>query len=181
MSSKIVFTIIISLVSFSIYAQSGIFRTYDDYLNDKVEIEFVDGTTSHAVGNFKVSFVDSSGNKTKYKVDNKAFWGYKVGDKIYRVDGKHQPYWLIEKGVICVYVSYNSRYQLGGSFVEIKANQFSPKMSFGIKEEMVDVNKKNLKKIMSNNPDWAKRAKACSFGFEPLFSLIVNYNYFESK
>ena len=136
----------------SVYAQAGIYRTYDDYLNDKVEIEFERGYASHALGKFKVTFKDPNGKKTKYKVDNKAFWGYRVKDKIYRVNGKHQPYWLIEKGEICVYLSYNSKDILGGEFIEVTANQFGPKMSFGMNGEMIDLNKKNVKKMMSSNP-----------------------------
>ena len=47
--------------------------------------------------------------------------------------------------------------------------------------EMIDLNKKNVKKMMSSNPEWAKRAKNTSFGIEPLLSLIMNYNHFNSK
>lgn len=155
-------------------AQCGIFKTYDDFFNDNVETEYSDAWASHAGGNFKLVLKDSNGNKTKHKLSNNDIWGYRIKGKIYRIDKKGQPYWLVERGNLNIYVAYNAKYF--ARQWELPNNQFSPKMSIGENGEMMSFSKKNLKRLIGGDPDWSQEVNECNYSLQSLFDLVLKYN-----
>ncbi len=131
-----------------LYAQIGVFRTYEDYLNNKVVKEYSGYYgTGHFANNFKVVFLDQNGDKVKIKVDRHSMWGYRRGDgKVFRVNEKNIPYVVIQTGKLVLYGNYTTKFTEDG--VTLEENQFGLQVSLGLDSEMVRLTKRKLRKLL---------------------------------
>ena len=63
----------------SAFSQAGMYRTYQDYLNDEVSKEYAEYVGAfHALGHFTVTFKTEDDREVKIKIKKGKYWGYKT-------------------------------------------------------------------------------------------------------
>ncbi|MCC6724202.1 MAG: hypothetical protein IT258_06790 [Saprospiraceae bacterium] len=166
------------LFATAIFSQEkvGIFKTFKDFQNGKLEAYEEYEGTMHIMGNFKVTFRDKTGKKQKFDVDAKRMWGYVGTDnRIFRVDQKDRPCVIIAAGEIFAYGNYST--QLGEETASMTANQFPPQISKGPNGEMVTMTKKHLLELVPKASPLYEDAKNCRNNMNELVDFINLYNH----
>lgn len=158
-------------------AQVGIFKNYDDFFANEVKTYKEYKSTHHALGKFKITFINEKGRETKIDVEHSKMWGYKKNDDtIFRVSAKNIPYVIIIYGKMAVYGNYST--EIDGNEYEMRANQFPPQVSMGLNGEMLPLSRKNIKKLLLAEGDEAayERAKKTKNYYQALVDFVIEYN-----
>jgi len=161
-------------------AQVGIFKTYEDYLDNDV-IDYAGYVqTRHAAGNFKVIFLNDEGEEVKVKVSQKAMWGYRKADnRVLRIDKKNVPYLILSVGKIVVYGSYSTRIYEELNLIEYNVNQYHPKISSDLNSEMINLSKRRLRNLLTSigasKSALLELEKTCG-NYQCLYDFILKYN-----
>ncbi|MGK0387603.1 MAG: hypothetical protein ACI94Y_000329 [Maribacter sp.] len=168
------FTMIVMIHSLAA-AQTGIFKTYEDFLSNNV-IEYKNYSyTHHTFGNFKVAFIDNDDKTVIFDLNKESIWGYRKGDgNILRVDKRNNPNVIIMRGDIVTYGNYSTKISNDG--FEMKSNQFFPQISLGLNGEMIRLTKKNLRKMLKDDFSALQELKKTSKNIQALFDFVLRYN-----
>ncbi len=150
MKSKTFFPFVISAIvlmfmfsTMACVAQVGIYQTIEEYkrgtpskTGDWINSEMVFGKWSFTLHN----------GKDKQKFDAKSIWGYKKGNRDYRIiDG--EPYFIATKGALYIYSGIKDSIQIkGNEIIYHKIDNRYPYLSKGINGELVKIH--NYKDIL---------------------------------
>ena len=90
------------LAAFFSTAQTGVYKTYEDYASGNIEkMEDNVKVTGTSLG-LSYHFTTVDGNKVKYKPKN--FWGFIFKGNLFRSDGRYTAM-LQDSGKVCYYIS----------------------------------------------------------------------------
>ena len=144
-------SLIILIIPFASHAQCGVYKTYDDFVNNNLTYLGEKFSYSMVLGNFVIKFKDKKTKvKTKYDLTKEKIWGYKNHDRLYRIyEEKDDPYYIAFIGKLIIYAPYDAEIQ--GDNVKFARSQFDPKISKGLNSEMMDLNYKNMIELLSQH------------------------------
>lgn len=177
---KLLFTATLIIISIASIAQIGIYKSAEDYSNNKLLSYDTYGGTYHLLGDFKVYFTKSGEPTQRFDVDNRTMWGYKRpnGD-VLRVDARHNPCVIIENGDIVVYGNHESRE--GFLNMSLYTITFVPQISLGPNGKMRLLTKTSMINIMGTTEKTRKEIYALEPTYEALIQYIIDYNDRETE
>lgn len=138
--------------SFLVNAQTGIYRTYEDYINNKLEDVGELSNVVHVQGEFSILF---KRNDEKIKVKCEEIWGFKYKNELFRVDHEtQQPYYVYSIGKIIYYengLAYLEMLRFNKDFAEIEWGG-AYALSKTMNSDMV-ITRQQWKKFLEGNPE----------------------------
>lgn len=177
--TTIITTFLVVLSQASAFGQIGIFKSFEDFQNNKVDKYHEYIKTSNALGNFKIVFLDRDGNKEKIDISKTDMWGYRRDDgAIVRINEKNNPNVIIANGSIVVYGNFSTT--ISNNLVTIKSTNYVPQISKGLNDTMVNLTKRNLRKLISNDQAALEKLKETSAHYQDLIDFIQEYNKSQS-
>lgn len=129
----------------------GIFETYQDYLDDKVQEK--EGPVIVGYGfNGKFYLVFGEGkSQEKVNLDVKKHWGYRSETgEVFRITHKSRPYLIFATtDDLVLYLNWTAKIYKGDIIYDER--QYVPYISKGLGAEMYSINKKNMQKVLEGN------------------------------
>lgn len=169
------YTLIFSLLiifTFTAIAQSGVYKTYEDYLNDNLTEYAEYSKTYHTAGNYIVVFKNEKGEKIKYHLNdkNEKIWGYRRdSNNVLRVNyglKKYVPSLIYDIGKVILYLDMTAN--LNGEVNWISYGNHYIVVSKDLNSEMIQMSKKKWEPIFGERP----KAR----DYNGLIQFILDYN-----
>lgn len=142
----LLFSCLFSIISLTSFSQAGIYRTYKDFLEDRVMEEYSEYVkTFHSFGNFTVTFLDKNGEEIKVKTEK--YWGYRREDGLrFRIIDGGAPFCIVTQGKLNAYANFRTHLNEDGDLVFNYGSSYSPGFSRGDNGKLILLTKGKLKK-----------------------------------
>ncbi len=145
------FTILVLFISLSATAQAGVYKTLNDFLNDKITEHGGKVKYNNTLASFTLIF-KKKGEKVKYNLNTDEVWGFRNEEGyVYRINGKKHPYMIIEVGAICYYTNYTT--VVRGNRISFEQNNHVPQISKGLDGEMINLTTRKLKMLLNESEE----------------------------
>lgn len=174
---NLLLTLLALSLSLSAFAQAGIYKTYDDFVNDNITAYRGKARLSYVFGGYAVIF-NTEGESIKYDLRIKKMWGFRTNDKMtYRINKKKQPYYIAHIGTIVYYTNYTTKVK--GDEISFDVNSHKPMISLGLDGEMIELKSKNVRELLSKTEEgrtYLKKYKLKSYRFDSReYTLLYEY------
>src|SRR5690606_26016632 len=145
---SIVFSFLLSTISYISYSQAGIYRSYKDFLEDKVMEEYPEYVKSfHSFGNFTITFLDEERQEVKVKIEAGKYWGYRQENGMqFKFSKGGAPCYIVTRGKLNAYTNFRSHLNEEGNLVFEYGGSYARTFTKGDNGEMIVLSKKKLKK-----------------------------------
>ena len=158
----------------NVNGQVGLYRTYDDYVNQNIEkYDSVRGM-GHVFKKFYVIFY-SKGEEVKVKLTDSTIWGVTYGvDKDFRMNSRGKPLAIMSTGEIYVYTAYDYKNNYDPINREVRVLPYW--CSKGSDGEISALTKGRLKKFLEGNANALELLKKVKSEVSYILNFIVEYN-----
>jgi hypothetical protein len=157
-------------------AQTKLYKTYQDYLNDRGrDVGMCKVSIQHAFNNFNI--YPLSGEKMHIGKQ----WGMLLnGDVLYRLTKHRVPFRVLIKGTLCFYGNYTCQIGMNGSITQWSSN-WGFMISKGINGKLLYATNSNFKKLIKDDPELLKAWKNIpktvgALPMDEMMQITIRYN-----